>query len=129
MMSTVPRRRTALRRLRLAAGAALVLALPAIAAFAPAKAQTTDQTTAGTDEANPAPAPSIFPTPTASSQTCMFGCSTQVQSCQNTCISTINGTTLIPSMTTAGTTSNPNTCQTNCTTQLTSCQRNCNQGP
>jgi hypothetical protein len=127
IMSVVSRRQHRFSRITLAVGIALLL--PAMIGCGAAFAQTTDQTTAGTDEAIPAPAPSIFPQATASSQTCLFGCSTQLQACQNTCISTITGATVIPSMTTAGTTSNPTTCQTNCSTQQTACQRNCNLGP
>lgn len=126
-MSVVPRRRVALRRMRLAAGALLALSWLAFASALPAHAQATDQPT--TDESTTTPAPTIFPTPTASSQTCMFGCSSQVQACQNTCISTASGTTVMPSISTVGTTSNPQTCQTNCSTQLQTCQRNCTQGP
>jgi len=124
-MSLVPGLR--LRHPRLAA--LLILSLATIAAFGPARAQTADQSTAGTDQAIAAPTPSIFPTPTASSRTCLFGCSNQLQACQNTCTSTINGTTVVPSMTTAGVTSSPTTCQTNCSSQMTACQRNCNMGP
>jgi len=112
--------------MNLAAGVGLLLF--ALAAPGSAQAQTADQSTLGT-EAIPAPTPGIFPRSTATSQTCMFGCSTQLQMCQNTCISTINGTTVVPSLTTAGVTSNPTTCQTNCSTQLQTCQRNCNLGP
>ncbi len=125
-MSVVPRRRPGLRPMRLAAGA-LALSWLAIAAALPAQAQALDQP--ATNETIPAPTSSIFPTPTSSSQTCMFGCSTQVQACQNTCISTAAGTTVIPSISTVGTTSNPSTCQSNCSIQLLTCQRNCTLGP
>jgi hypothetical protein len=127
-MSRVPHCRRGAGPEHVAARVAL-LSLLVLATFGPARAQTADQPTVGTDEAIPAPAPSIFPRATATSQTCMFGCSTQLQTCQNTCTATINGTTVIPSLTTAGVTSNPTTCQTNCSTQLTTCQRNCNLGP
>jgi hypothetical protein len=126
-MSVVSRRHIGFRRLRLAAG--IALALPVLMAGTTAWAQTTDQTTAGTDVI-PAPSPSIFPTTTATSQTCLFGCGNQLQACQNTCTITITGATVIPSMTTVGTTSNPTTCQTNCSSQQTQCSRNCaNLGP
>jgi len=64
-------------------------------------------------------------TPNSSSATCLSGCSTQSLSCRNTCIATINGTTVIPSMTTVGVTTDPNRCQANCATQQTQCQRSC----
>ena len=127
-MSVVSRRQTRFRRLRLAVG--IALALPVVMACGTAWAQTTDQSTAGTQESIPAPAPSIFPSTTATAQTCLFGCSNQLQACQNTCISTITGATVFPSVTTAGTTSNPMTCQSNCSSQQTQCTRNCvNLGP
>jgi hypothetical protein len=114
-----------IRRLHLVAGFAL--ALPAIMAGGAAWPQAAvDQATAGTQEAIPPPAVSIFPSVTASSQTCLFGCSLQLQNCQNTCISTINGTTVVPSVTSVGTTSNPITCQNNCSSQQAFCSRNCN---
>jgi hypothetical protein len=126
-MSVVSRRHIRFRRLRLSAS--IVLALPVLMAGGTGWAQTTDQTTAGTDVI-PAPTPSIFPTTTATSQTCLFGCSSQLQACQNTCTSTVFNTTVFPSMTTAGTTSNPSTCQANCSSQQTQCSRNCaNLGP
>jgi len=126
-MSVVSRRQTGPCRMYPAAVAFLALSWLAFAAAAPAQAQTTDQTT--TNPAIPAPAPSIFPAPTASSQTCLFGCTTQLQACQSTCIPTSAGTTVIPSITNVGTTSSPQTCQTNCSTQQQACQRNCNLGP
>jgi hypothetical protein len=126
-MSVVSRRQIRFRRLRLAAG--IAVALPVLMAGGAAWAQAVDETTAGTDVI-PAPSPAIFPTTTATAQTCLFGCSSQLQACQNTCISTIIGTTVIPSLTTVGTTSNPSTCQTNCSSQQTQCSRNCiNLGP
>ena len=126
-MSVVSRRRVRFRRPRLAA---IALALPLLLACGAASAQTTDQSTAGTQQASPAPTTNIFPSATATSQTCLFACSTQLQNCQNTCISTINGTTVIPSMTTVGTTSSPSACQANCSSQQTQCSRNCtNLGP
>jgi len=126
-MSVVSRRRSGLRRMCPTAGVLLALSWFAISPL-PAHAQAIDQTTAGT-QATSAPTPSIFPTPTPSSQTCLFGCTSQVQACQNTCVVTSAGTTVIPSMTIVGTTSNPQACQSNCSTQLTACQRNCNLGP
>jgi hypothetical protein len=70
--------------------------------------------------------PSVTPvTPNSSSATCLSGCSTQSLSCQNTCIATINGTTVVPSQTTVGMTTDPNRCQINCATQQTQCQRSC----
>lgn len=126
-MTVVSRRRAGLRRMRLA-GAVLALSLCAIAGALPAHAQAIDQTTAGT-QAIPAPTPSIFPTPTPSSQTCLFGCTSQSQACQNTCVVTSGGTTVIPSITIVGTTTSPLACTANCSTQLTACQRNCNLGP
>jgi hypothetical protein len=63
--------------------------------------------------------------PANTSATCMSACSTQSLTCQNSCIATINGTTIIPSMTTVGVTTDPNKCSTNCNSQLTQCQRNC----
>jgi hypothetical protein len=127
-MSVVSRRQTRFRRLRLVAG--IALGLSALGSGGTGWAQTADQTTVGTNEAIPAPAPSIFPSTTATAQTCLFGCSNQLQACQNTCISTITGATVFPSMTTAGTTSNPMTCQSNCSSQQTQCTRNCvNLGP
>ena len=128
-MSIVRRRRAGSSHPRLAASAVLALSLLAIAMPYPAQAQTTNQNTTGNNAAILAPSPSIFPTPTASSRTCQFGCTSQLQACQNSCISTINGTTIIPSMTTAGTTSSPTACQSNCSSQLQTCQRNCNLGP
>ena len=127
-MSVVSRHLIGCRRLRLAAG--IALALSVLLAGGSASAQATDQSTAGTQEANPAPTTNIFPSATATSQTCLFGCSTQLQSCQNTCISTITGTTVVPSMTTVGTTSSPQACQSNCSSQQLQCSRNCtNLGP
>jgi hypothetical protein len=64
-------------------------------------------------------------TPNSSSATCLSRCSTQVLSCQNTCIGTINGTTVIPSVTTAGVATTPNQCQVNCSAQQQQCQRSC----
>jgi hypothetical protein len=107
------------------AGALLTFAW--IFAALPAHGQTAGQT--NTNAAISAPTPSIFPAQSATSRTCNFGCTAQVQACQNTCITTSAGTTVIPSVSTVGTTSNPQTCQSNCTTQLTACQRNCNLGP
>ncbi len=128
-MSVVRRCLTGASRTRLAARIVLSLSLPALAGVFPAQAQTTNQTTTGTNAAIPAPTPSIFPTPTASSQTCLFGCNSQLQACQSTCISTITGATVMPSMTTVGTTTSPTACQSNCSAQLQTCQRNCNLGP
>jgi hypothetical protein len=122
-MSVVPRRRAGLYQIRLIAGALLALSWFAIPAALPAHAQATDDTT---NAAIPAPSPSIFPAATASSQTCGFGCNSQLQSCQNTCISTGAGNTVIPSITTVGTTTNPQACQSNCSAQQQACQRNCN---
>jgi len=128
-MSVVPRRRADLHRTDIrTAGTLLALAWLATATALPAHAQTADQTTT-TTPAISAPTPSIFPTQSASSRTCNFGCTSQFQACQNTCISTSAGTTVIPSITSVGTTTNPGTCQTNCGTQLGTCQRNCNLGP
>ena len=121
-MSVVPRRGAGLCQIRLIAGALIALSWLVIPAVLPAQAQTTDETT---NPAILAPSPSIFPAPTAGSQTCAFGCNTQLQSCQNTCISTGNGTTVIPSITTVGTTTNPQACQSNCSAQAQTCQRNC----
>jgi hypothetical protein len=121
-MSVVPRRRADLH----AAGTLLALAWLAIAAALSAHAQTADQ---NTTPAISAPTPSIFPTQSATSRTCNFGCTSQLQACQNTCISTSAGTTVIPSVTTVGATSNPQACQSNCSAQLQTCQRNCNLGP
>ncbi len=79
-------------------------------------AQATDQTST---------TPGVTPvTPNGSSATCQSRCSTQVLSCQNTCIATINGTTVIPSVTTAGVATTPNQCQVNCSAQQ-QCQRSC----
>ena len=79
-------------------------------------AQAADQTTTS---------PSVTPvTPSSSSATCLSGRSTQSLSCQNTCIATINGTTVIPSVTTAGVATSPNQCQVNCSAQQ-QCQRGC----
>lgn len=80
--------------------------------------------TAGTQETT-APAVTTPVTPSSSSATCLGGCSSQQFNCQNTCIATINGTTVMPSITTQGTTSNPIQCQSNCSTQAAVCQRNC----
>ena len=124
-MTVVSRRRIGFHRMYAAAGASLVFSWLLVL---PAQAQVTDQTTAGT-QAITAPTPSIFPPPSASSQTCLFACGSQVQACQSTCISTSAGTTVLPSITTVGTTSNPQACQSNCSTQLQTCQRNCNLGP
>jgi hypothetical protein len=41
------------------------------------------------------------------------------------CISTINGTTVIPSITSVGVTTSPNQRVANCSSQLQQCQRNC----
>jgi hypothetical protein len=60
-----------------------------------------------------------------SSATCLSGCSTQSLSCQNTCIATVNGTTVIPSVTTAGVATSPNQCLVNCSAQQQQCQRGC----
>jgi hypothetical protein len=80
-------------------------------------AQATDQTTTTT---------TVTPvTPNSSSATCLFGCSSQQQNCQNNCFATINNTTIIPSVTTAGVTTNPNQCQSNCSAQSQQCQRGC----
>jgi hypothetical protein len=128
-MFVASRRRAGWRRMHPIAGAFLVSSWLSITAVVPAQAQVTDQTTANTNEAIPAPSPSIFPSPTATSQTCMFGCSSQSQACQNTCIPTSAGTTVIPSITVVGTTTSPQTCQSNCSIQLQTCQRNCNLGP
>ena len=69
------------------------------------------------------PAPSV--TTGASSATCLSGCNSQSFNCQNTCISTINGTTVVPSVTIVGATTIPGQCQQNCSTQLQVCQQNC----
>jgi len=79
-------------------------------------AQAADQTTTS---------PSVTPVTPSSSATCLSGCSTQSLSCQNTCIATINGTTVIPSVTTAGVATSPNQCQVNCSAQQQQCQRGC----
>lgn len=126
-MSVVPRRRAGLYQMRLIAGVLLGLSWLAIAAM-PARAQAVDDTTAGT-QAIPPPTSSIFPAASASSQTCSFGCNGQLLSCQNTCISTSAGTTVIPSITSVGTTSSPQACQSNCSAQAATCQRNCTLGP
>ena len=123
-MSVIPRRRAGYHT----AGTLLALAWLATVAALPAQAQTTDQTTT-TTPAISAPTPSIFPTQSSSSRTCNFGCTSQFQACQGTCISTSAGTTVIPSITSVGTTTSPGACQTNCSTQLGTCQRNCNLGP
>lgn len=128
-MSVVRRCLTGVRRAHFAARVVLSLSLLALAGAFPAQAQTTNQTTTGPNAAIPAPTPSIFPTPTASSQTCIFGCNSQLLACQGTCISTSTGATVIPSMTTVGTTTSPTACQSNCSAQLQTCQRNCNLGP
>jgi hypothetical protein len=126
-MFVVPRRRADLRRADLpTVGTLLTLAWLATATALPAHAQTADQTTT---PAISTPAQSIFPAQSASSRTCNFGCTSQFQACQNTCISTSAGTTVIPSITSVGTTTSPGACQTNCGTQLGTCQRNCNLGP
>lgn len=80
-------------------------------------AQSTDTTTS---------APTVTPvTPNSSSATCLSGCSSQALNCQNTCISTINGTTIMPSVTSAGVTSSPSQCSQNCSLQQQMCQRGC----
>ena len=98
----------------------LALAAPAtLAADLPMRlAQATDTTTPT--------APSVTPViPNSTSATCQSGCNTQSTMCQNTCISTINGTTVIPSITSVGVTTSPNQCVANCSSQLQQCQRNC----
>jgi hypothetical protein len=70
--------------------------------------------------------PTVTPVvPSSTSATCMSGCTIQVQACQNTCISTINGTTVIPSVTTQGVATSPGQCVSNCSTQQQLCLRNC----
>ncbi len=116
----------------------LVVVALAVAPFGPAAqaahrhplrlAQAADQSTTTTNQT----VTPIFPTQTTSSQTCMFGCSSQMSACQSTCIGTPTvtaaGTTLttvMPSITTAGTATTPTQCQSNCSTQLQTCQRGC----
>lgn len=82
---------------------------------------TTNPATTTTAPSTPAP-PSANSTTSA---TCLSGCSSQSFNCQNTCISTVTGATVVPSITTVGTTSSPGQCQQNCSTQLQACQRNC----
>lgn len=64
-------------------------------------------------------------TQTPSSATCLYGCTSQSYSCQASCISTDNGTPVIPSLTTQGLTNSPSQCQLNCSAQSQSCQQNC----
>ncbi len=104
---------------------ALVLAVPLGAAAQPTAATDHEirlaQATGQTNTTTP-----ITPvTPNSTSATCLSGCSTQSLSCQNTCIATVNGTTVIPSVTTVGVTTDPNRCVSNCSSQQQQCQRNC----
>jgi len=59
------------------------------------------------------------------SATCTAGCSAQFNSCQGPCRSTPSGTTILPSLTTAGITNDPRQCLQNCSAQLQTCQQNC----
>jgi hypothetical protein len=70
-------------------------------------------------------AQSTLPSTSSSSATCLSGCSSQSFNCQNTCIATITGFTVVPSITVLGTTSNPSQCQQNCSIQQQVCQSNC----
>ena len=57
--------------------------------------------------------------------TCTAGCSAQFNSCQGPCRSTPSGTTILPSLTTAGITNDPRQCMQNCSAQLQACQQSC----
>jgi hypothetical protein len=59
------------------------------------------------------------------SATCTAGCGSKFYACEGPCLATPNGTTITPSLTTAGVTNNPNQCRENCSTQMQTCQRNC----
>jgi hypothetical protein len=59
------------------------------------------------------------------SATCTAGCSARFNSCQGPCRSTPSGTTILPSLTTAGITNDPRQCVQNCSAQLQTCQQNC----
>jgi hypothetical protein len=56
------------------------------------------------------------------SATCTAGCSAQFNSCEG---STPSGTTILPTLTTAGVTNDPRQCMQNCSVQLQTCQQNC----
>ena len=58
------------------------------------------------------------------SATCTAGCSAQFNSCQGPCRTTPSGTTILPSLTTAGVTNDPRQCMQNCSAQLQTCQQN-----
>ena len=106
---------------------AAALLIAALGSPAPAHAQANSS-----PAQTPAPTTSTVraPTPTALTQTCLFGCSNQFTACQNTCLaSAATGTTVSPSPTILGVRTNQNTCHTNCSSQQLTCQRNCNLGP
>src|SRR5262249_50763251 len=76
-------------------GVAARLLTAALGAPAPAHAQATS-TPAQT--AAPTTSTVSTPRPTALTQTCLFGCSSQFTACQNTCLASVaTGTTVIPS--------------------------------
>ncbi len=68
--------------------------------------------------------PSLAPGTQAFS-TCQVGCGTQVQGCQNQCLSLASGASTSASVTIAGPTTNPTQCTLNCTTQQLVCQQSC----